>query len=904
MVRTRVTCDGAERALVSASVAAEIASEASQATTGGGGLIVSEADLVWARHSGMALGARHPWRTGDVPDSGCRIAVETDFPTGVHRWFTGRVDASRADLGSDTVRSHAVSEAARLSREVTVPSVAYVMPTREPGATAARVGMCASWATQHVAAQCGFTSVAPIQPEVAVAASMIGSTYPAVGRVSVSRSTTRPGNASPYARQVWWGGGTVVDPHVIWHGSRPSDVPAGSPMTLVIDLGEPRPTDSYDVLVRLSNNPGEGAGFGIRVTQNQYQLLRITATGAITPGPTQPRRRHATRVQATHAGTVTTLRDDIDAVSIWTGGTTLSHGWATVEILQGRGDVGGVQLFHADRDLTTAPRTLVLRRDLYGPSQTGATSVIPWYQGDAAAYLVDQSRSERIPIWVDGHGVMHVTDQTFLDVQRPTGVVADAMLPDLLTSAGNLFPDPWPSGAGWTGLGAVTYPQTPLGPIARIAFPAAGSTSSWSQGLRTTIPVQSGSEVTVSCQVRLVSLADTDATGTVTMSLRGWSRTSTGSLINTADPHQITLAPSQEWSHATITVPTPLDAAQVQVELSNFFPAGGMAAVLEVRHFTTLSPVAVLEELSASLSAGPGYGRVVVTGEEWIPRTSTLPRILIGSGQRQTMAVGESETIMWHPDADTLWLDGSIDTSPARWTSTTTDAHRRIGSVVGGHRFNQNNFAAGLTATHFPASMELVDGRTVRYTGTVATLPDGWTMSTLPNPADWDVTPSIPESRKGDPLPECRSRGIARREARRTIIDLPGDGPDYTLDGGHWLSSEAARLTVGQQIASRITDPQPIIDGMQCALAPVAEGDRITLRVTTVADLTLDVVVQEIRPVLDQGYMTLQARVLGWVGGTTYRQWLDSVDRQGAQSYAALGDLYPSYTAIRDEVLA
>lgn len=881
-----VTIDGIPRPVEDVRLVHEIPSEMSEADfTGGGGVFDAEAQVTWAP-SGPGLGVDHPWSPTWGRNPGSVVLVEAD---GV-RVFTGVVLSSAADFGSGSVVTRCLGRSVELDREVSVPPVAFTMPPPSPGGSIIRAGMSGSWATQHVLGQCGFWSHAPVQTEATIAMSMVGSLWPSVGTLTDGWSNSRSpaGRWSPHARQTLWGGGACVDPYAVVEAAL---APSGTvPITLVVDLGDSRSGDDGYITYR-GGTTGASAGMEIRVTPTLLRLYTVDTSGSRTLRLTAPRTAQTTRVQATRIASTTnslTLRTDTGYVGTWDGSTGMSQnsGVLTVDISQG--DIGAIQVFRADRDLTGVPRTARIRRDLYDQAINGGVGSLDYYKGQAINYLAEQSRAERVPMWVDEAGVMQVCDRRYLDEAPPARVLTVIGCDtDFLSLPGNLFADPYPTGDGWdtTGLGTTTaYEGMGMSRWARVTPPQTGARAAWQDGIETVIDTHpSMQSVTVSAQVRHWDV------GQAVGGIRAQGLSATGAVLTSAEGVAGGLTHGA-WVPVTATLDLPTGVVQVRVRAANAVssPNGYPDRTWDWRGFTTLPAPAIMESLTATVSARLRYGRVVVKGQGGTIDVRTQSRILLANGQRQTLDTGDDITTFFHPEPGVTWLSGGVDVDPQLWHGVNTPgAWRRRGSVYGGYRQNISTEAIqGLTEEMFDADMELLDPHTVLYTGHVD-LPSGWEMHTIPNPND---TATSRWNRGSDPLPEVRGRGVVRWRDEETIVDLPTAGVDLVIEGGQWLMSANQRIDVANQAAARLANPQPILTGLTCSYAPVRCGERVTIRVSHITDLTIDGVVQAVTHNPSEGSMDLQVRVLGATAPATFGRWQDQERFANRDTYGQVQD--------------
>lgn len=284
-----------------------------------------------------------------------------------------------------------------------------------------------------------------------------------------------------------------------------------------------------------------------------------------------------------------------------------------------------------------------------------------------------------------------------------------------------------------------------------------------------------------------------------------------------------------------------------------------------------------LDDLTASVSSLGPYSKVQVESRVASVQVRRTPTLLLYAGQRQTLESGDQVTEFVEPGPDTDWL-GPVDTS-IRYAGSDTGGdqayNRRRGNWAGGHLLDTTTGepVGWITAPQFMVAVTQINARTLLIEGSLSILPPGVEMSTLPAPDSVGLWPS----RAQDPLPEIRGMGILTWANEVTESDRfgPAGAPPFVIRTSWWVQHPTRRAQLADIWARHLMGQHPILEGVECAIAPVRLGDRVTIRVTTVADLTIDVVVIGRRIGIDS--MSLTVRVLAVENhALTYGQDLDA----------------------------
>ncbi|MFK5691273.1 hypothetical protein ACI3EY_16570 [Ornithinimicrobium sp. LYQ92] len=236
---------------------------------------------------------------------------------------------------------------------------------------------------------------------------------------------------------------------------------------------------------------------------------------------------------------------------------------------------------------------------------------------------------------------------------------------------------------------------------------------------------------------------------------------------------------------------------------------------------------------------GPWRSQVVTyVGMRRLGDGATIPTYLLGQGRQETVERGTQFETIIHPSEDEIWLEPELrpylagnpypsETYPhpaglSKWLD------RGIGTIVGGSRRDEDGNPTGwivpgdvpewsLTSTgHITGALRMVDPRTVVVSGTAAT-PSGLDMSTMPS----EASPTLPEPRKQQPLPQFRGYSKAVREDRTVSVSVTGDErhPDAVHDAGMWVQGDNYAAYIASELAEALTDPVEIVQ-VDCSLDP------------------------------------------------------------------------------------
>lgn len=846
-----VRLDGVPTPVESVRIRSEIPSDMAL-FSGGGGVVEAQADITWAASSGLSTSSEHPWLPSWDKQVGKAVTVDVIGLDGAStvRLFTGTIDSTRADMGQGVVTSTCYGHEINLNVEATIPSVAYKMPPATEGEPVCRPGMTSMWLTGHIAAQGGFFSHQPWQPTRVVAASMMGSLWPEKGILQAGYSTTRTpvGTLAPLPAATAWGGVACRDPYAKWRGTHTGS--ATDPWTLAHDLGDPTVGTNYTVRVV---TPSSGEGFGLRVTQTDVFVQRYTVAAgawADVPGLTLTRTPDSTRVQVQYiAGELELALDRGFQPAPVAVALAMDHTVAEVTV-NGTGDVGAVQVYRSVTPVTHEPRTMRVRRDV-----TATTiGALQYKRDNALRLLFEQSDREEIPMWVDGEGVLQVADRDVLDSGPAKAVVAD--IPDLsrtlLELDANRFTNPVPDSTD----GFTAGPSTGIGVASGQTLPylvvvnTGSSASTLGRYAEVEVPVTPGAVETWNVMARSPSGAR--ATIHVEFISPG------GGFIDGASVTGSATTATNEWEPISVTAEVPIRATGARIRVGN---AGTLPAFAELhfRGFSTLGPGVPLEGLIARTSTRAQYGRVVVKAREGRVSVRNVPTFLLWSWSKQTLSVGDGIEEFATPQDGRTWLHVDTDFGYAGEAGS-SDYPRGVGSWVGGHtvRTDNGNANAWVDETHWPITMEQIDPDTVLITGTVVSLPANMEVVNLA----YELSTSVPQRRKDDPLPELRGMGYVTWTDVETIKSLGGNGPDYIIDMDWYGQSPTRRLQLANEAQARLLNPPPVLDPVAVPLSAIFPGDRVQIVTREVAGLTIDAVVLGVDIDVGAGSMNLSVRVL------------------------------------------
>lgn len=322
-------------------------------------------------------------------------------------------------------------------------------------------------------------------------------------------------------------------------------------------------------------------------------------------------------------------------------------------------------------------------------------------------------------------------------------------------------------------------------------------------------------------------------------------------------------------------------------------------------HLISDDPTAQIDLLNIETTLSGGdvipHSHVQVEFTKFAVEVRNLPSVLIASGNRETLQSGDVVTEFFHPAAGEHWLD--VDTEPVLWHGTDTpEAHRRIGSVIGGYRVHQDTGAIfGLTPEMFSATITQVDPRTVLYEATVGSLGTLMEMVTLPNPND-----PVTELRGmgSDPLPAIRSMGRVTEATERTTpvpTASPPGGGIFVHKASFWVQRPGDLAALASRWVAAINNPPSLLT-VTTSLGPVKLGDTVTARsyVTPGLEITGRVIDRDIT---GPNEMVLSVRpTVPVVAGRTYGAFAVEHAIAGDTTYGAVQENYDQYIALPTEV--
>lgn len=887
----------------------EVPTELSLPWTHSAGITAAQADVTWGAPSGLTAAVDHPWLPGWPQAPGAPVTVDVeglrDTPW---RLFTGSISRARTDLGAGTSSATCTDATTRLDRPVTIAPVAYKMPQLDLGSTLPtgllRVGMSSAWVTAEILAQCGFWAHQPQMAGAVLFASNLGSLWPRVGQMLEAWSTSRGTVLSPQARSTTWPGGGMVDAHAWWRADNAS---TAAPFRLTVDIDTSDPSGSSSLL-QIRPSTATPGGFGLRITETALQLVTFTGTMSspvVTVRATRARTDRMSRVTLTYDGTGFALTTDAGTAPVTYTGTTPVDLSRPSVVLDSTGGalIGAVQL---QRTLTPdplmEPRTARIHRDLWDMTTNGTVGAVPFIDGrNAMTILAEQAKAEFLTLAVTEDGTVISADRGWAESQPVRHVITDATYRGgrPVDLPANRFADPGPTaGAGLTLSGStlIDYLADLDGPYVRVTAAAAGSaltrTAAYAGAAR--IPVTPGGAVTITAQNR--SLTNTPGQMRVQM------YDAAGAPIAAPVDSGISRG-GGEWLPLAVTVDVPRAAVTASVTFGN----GGSVnqqAETEWRNFSTLGPGALLMGMSTLLDGSQPRSKVMVRAQQAAITVRTLPTVLWAVGKSEVLSRGDEFETFLHAESGTDWI-GTPE--PPRYAGVGHPVpydkwlNRSIGTWVGGIRvaISDGAMQGWVTAAQMPTTMTVINPATVLIEGWVdaTEVPTGSEVVTQTDPASL----SLPEHRMRQPLPEVRGSGIITWADVTTEAGTgPADAQPLVHDGAWWLQTQYRREQVAQEILAYLADPQPLVTGLECALAPVDLLDRVIVHVTSVARLTLDCIVVGRDVDADSHTMSLDVRVTtATVDGLTYGQYRDALATgwtYGDLDAAHAGDTYADLT--------
>lgn len=895
------------------SITSEIATEKDLPWTNTAGVVAAVADVEWGQTRGVDVASEHPWLPGWNKRPGAAFTVAVDFPGRDVPWpaFTGTIEDSSVDVGGATVSSRCIDASTRCQRPVTIGPVAYRMPpTTWESETAGQrwPGMSASWAFGEILRQCGFYPHQPQLPEADWFASNLGSAWPVVGaylQEAYSTARSNPGAGTylaPYAREFTWPGGGLQD---LWAHGRTTSAGIGGPRALYVNVDTFDPAGAATTIRRTHDLGGDG--FQISILPGEFRLASVIG-GVATLRGTLTRDDTTTIVGVTWDGTTLRMRTDSanGGIAAWTGGLGAFGSTARDTIYcnaTGGAKVGCIQGARSTSIAPfTAPRTARFHMDMYTQAVNGGVGAVPYIdRQDGLGLLTRAAMALMLSFWFDETGTPVLADRGWLEAQPVSRVITDTDLYGIgpVDVPGNAFADPWPTAAAGLTLSAATTAdyRRDTEPYVRLAATAAGSTLNRSAAFAGSqrIPATAGTTLSVSVQGRSM----TATPGMLRVQFYRAGGAAVGAPVDSAPT-----SGGRAWERVEVVATPPRGATSAEVRFGN---AQDVAFDDETdwRAFTTLGPGVLLKALMAALEGAQPRSEVVVRGRQSTLSVSSRQNRLLAAGSKEQLRRGETrEWLLVPDDVDTHWLGLDDD---YRWAGTpypdpySTWLNSQEGCWVGGHlvrRFDHptdENIKAGspyYVGEDSPPNWVGPDqlAVTTQMMGPNAILVTATATTAVPADAEiiTQISPYSPgawESRKGDPLPEWRGARVRFIDADPAVVQVTGDPahPAIEHDGDWWLQSVYQRQTIAAAIAAHLADPQPILTGVECRLAPINLGDRVVIHVTSVAQITLDVVVTATSLDIAADTMTLDGRVIAaTVDGITYGQ---DADAYGNRTY-------------------
>lgn len=214
--RAVVRVDGKKVDVSSLSLDSEIGSAMpDQAAAAGGGIVASTGDMsIVSDEDSTTINDGGPWGAAFPPHD--FTTIDLGYGDAMVRQFTGRVDGFNGSPLSISKQVKLIDEVDALDQRVSIEPLMSAMPTRQNGQSGYRlISLRPIYITDSVLRECGFYATPQAQGECVFSAPMMGSAWPEIGEVDVSRSITDPTERGPHHVDTHWGVG-VRNGYIEW----------------------------------------------------------------------------------------------------------------------------------------------------------------------------------------------------------------------------------------------------------------------------------------------------------------------------------------------------------------------------------------------------------------------------------------------------------------------------------------------------------------------------------------------------------------------------------------------------------------------------------------------------------------------------------------------------------------
>lgn len=401
------------------------------------------------RHSPEPVARSVPGSAAKWPPlNGDPVTVDVGDGVQSFRLFGGMVDQTAGAITDATTSVDAIDFTERLDALVSSLSVSSEEPTLAARVPLRRLdgtwgnwrypGLCSTYHVDRAARAAGFFACAPTLWETKLAASMMGSAMPEIGRLEECRRQSNPASTqSPPLVFTDWGLGMV---NMVAHYSLSTPTGAGTPITVAMDLPTRNQTIGGVARISLSDtetytNPSRGfqLAYDHDTDEVYVGLWRIAFDGTFTETRNVIPRNGATRVALrcrSIGGTQTLIvRRDNDPTE-----TTFTHssglvpdGWhCAFAVVYATGPIGGVTV--ADTPTATlwgpltTPRTARIRVKEIGWMRSGRALI----DSTAREVLTSFADAECASWWIDRSGVLQWAGRGVLEEQPITATLTTA----------------------------------------------------------------------------------------------------------------------------------------------------------------------------------------------------------------------------------------------------------------------------------------------------------------------------------------------------------------------------------------------------------------------------------------------------------------------------------------------